>query len=94
MQIIIAPARKMTTDTDSLSVGQLPRFLPFTRQILQAMQQLTYQQARKLWWNCSERIARPNYQCLFELELTKQLTPRAPRLHRSSVPVHGNWRLY
>lgn len=75
MQIIIAPARKMTTDTDSLSVGQLPRFLPFTRQILQAMQQLTYQQARKLWWNCSEHIARPNYQWLFELELTKQLTP-------------------
>ncbi|WP_366509547.1 peroxide stress protein YaaA [uncultured Limosilactobacillus sp.] len=75
MQIIIAPARKMTTDTDSLPVGQLPRFLPFTRQILKAMQQLSYQQARKLWWNCSERIARPNYRWLFELELTKQLTP-------------------
>ena len=75
MQIIIAPARKMTTDTDSLPVGQLPLFLPFTRQILEAMRKLTYSQARQLWWNCSERIARPNYQWLFKLDLTRQLTP-------------------
>lgn len=75
MQIIIAPARKMTTDTDSLPVGQLPLSLPFTRQILEAMRKLTYSQARQLWWNCSERIARPNYQWLFKLDLTRQLTP-------------------
>lgn len=75
MQIIIAPARKMTTDTDSLPVHQLPQFLPQTRQILQAMRQLSYSEARHLWWNCSEKIARPNYHWLFAMDLEKQLTP-------------------
>lgn len=75
MQIIIAPARKMTTDTDSLPVHQLPQFLPQTKQILQALRQLSYPEAHHLWWNCSEKIARPNYQWLFEMDLEKQLTP-------------------
>lgn len=75
MQIIIAPARKMTIDTDSLPVGQLPQFLPETRQILTTLRGLTYQQAHRVWWNCSEKIARPNYRWLFEMDLTKQLTP-------------------
>lgn len=75
MQIIIAPARKMTTDSDSLPIGQLPQFLPQTRLILRAMQQLSYPAARHLWWDCSEKIAKPNYRWLFEMKLTRQLTP-------------------
>lgn len=75
MQIIIAPARKMTIDTDSLPVEQLPAMLNRTQEILRAFRQLSYDQAHRVWWNCSAKIAEPNYRWLFKMDLKRNLTP-------------------
>lgn len=75
MKIIIAPARTMRVDTDSLSYRDLPQFLPQTRQILTWMRSLTYDQLHRLWWNCSSKLAQLNYRRVREMDLTRQLTP-------------------
>lgn len=75
MQIIIAPARRMQTDTDSFPVRQLPKFIDQAQQILDYLRGLSYDQIHRLWWNCSEKIARPNYQRLHQMNLRRDLTP-------------------
>ena len=75
MQIIIAPARRMTVDSDSLPVEQLPAMLDKTKEILAAFRQLSYDEAHRVWWNCSAKIAEPNYRWLFKMDLQRNLTP-------------------
>ncbi|WP_267200951.1 peroxide stress protein YaaA [Limosilactobacillus kribbianus] len=75
MKIIISPARTMRVDTDSLPYQDLPQFLPQARQILAWMRTQTYDQLHELWWHCSTRLARTNYQWLQEMDLTRELTP-------------------
>ena len=75
MQIIIAPARNMKSDPDSLPIQGLPQFLPQTKQILAHMRSLSYDQLHHLWWNCSEKIAIPNYHWVQQMDLYHQLTP-------------------
>lgn len=75
MQIIISPARRMRVDLDSFPVAGLPRYLKQTDQILDYLRQLSYQEIHQLWWNCSERIARPNYQWVHQMNLRQRLTP-------------------
>lgn len=75
MQIIISPARRMQTDTDSIPVSQLPVYLPQTQQILEYLRTLSYSEIHHLWWDCSEKIARPNYRWVHEMNLTSNLTP-------------------
>lgn len=74
MKIIIAPAKKMIVDTDSFPTQSEPVFLNQTDQILNKLQSLTYTQAKKLW-QCSDKIARPNYEWLKKIDLRKNLTP-------------------
>lgn len=74
MKIIIAPAKKMIVDTDSFSTQSEPVFLNQTDQILNKLQSLTYTQAKELW-QCSDKIARPNYEWLKKIDLRKNLTP-------------------
>lgn len=74
MKIIIAPAKKMVVDTDTFPVAALPTYLDQTRTVLARLQQLTYDQAKQLW-HCSDRLARPNYARLQELDLTSHLIP-------------------
>lgn len=75
MQIIISPARRMQTDADSLPTNQLPTYLAKTKQILAYLRSLSYPEIHRLWWNCSERISRPNYAWVHEMDLTRNLTP-------------------
>lgn len=75
MKIIIAPARTMQVDTDSLPIQGLPQFLPQTKQILAYLRSLSYEEIHHLWWDCSEKIARPNYQWVQAMDLEQQLTP-------------------
>lgn len=75
MQIIIAPARRMQTDTDSFPTEQLPQFLDQTKEILHYLRSLPYPQIHRLWWNCSEKLARPNYAWLHQMDLQRNLTP-------------------
>ncbi|KRO04098.1 hypothetical protein IV54_GL001616 [Levilactobacillus paucivorans] len=74
VKIIIAPAKKMVIDTDTFAVEQLPQYLPQTTEILNALRQLTYPEAKALW-HCSDKLAQPNYAWLQKLDLTHTLTP-------------------
>ena len=74
MQIIISPARRMKTDTDSLPASQLPMYLDKTQQILDYLRSLSYSEIHQLWWNCSEKIARPNYEWVHQMQLKQNLT--------------------
>ncbi len=65
----------MQTDTDSFPTTQLPQFLDQTRQILQYLRGLTYPEIHQLWWNCSDKIARPNYAWVHQMDLQRDLTP-------------------
>lgn len=75
MKIIIAPARTMQVDTDSLPVQTMPEFLSSTKEILHWMRTLNYDQLHILWENCSTKLAHQNYQWLQEMNLEQQLTP-------------------
>ncbi|CAJ1230186.1 UPF0246 protein [Levilactobacillus zymae] len=74
MKIIIAPAKKMVVAPDDFAVRDQPEYLAQTRQILAALRQLSYPQAQALW-HCSDKLARPNYDWLQRLDLTRDLTP-------------------
>ncbi|MFB9769156.1 peroxide stress protein YaaA [Lactiplantibacillus modestisalitolerans] len=74
MKIIIAPAKKMVADQDSLAVETQPTYLAATAEILARLRQLSYPELKALW-KCSDRLAKPNYDWLQQLDLTRQLTP-------------------
>lgn len=74
MKIIISPAKKMNIDTDLIACGELPVFLKDTETLMKWMQNLTFEQARKLW-ACNEKIAELNYQRFAEMNLKKNPTP-------------------
>lgn len=74
MKIIIAPAKKMIVDMDTFDPLSSPEYLSRTREILKVMQQLSYENAKVLW-KCSDKIAKPNYDWLQQLQLDRQLTP-------------------
>ncbi|WP_204120575.1 MULTISPECIES: peroxide stress protein YaaA [Levilactobacillus] len=74
MKIIIAPAKKMVVDPDTFGIDALPQYLAQTQEILDQLRQLDYPTAKALW-HCSDKLARPNYQWLQELDLKRQLTP-------------------
>lgn len=75
MKIIISPARRMRIDTDSFPFYELPEYLNQTQQILKYLRSLSYEQIHQLWWNCSEKIARPNYEWVQKMNLEENLTP-------------------
>lgn len=74
MKIIISPAKKMNTDTDTLCPEGLPCFLEETSILMEWLRSLSLEQARDLW-QCNEKIAQLNYQRLQEMDLGKNLTP-------------------
>lgn len=74
MKIIISPAKKMNTDTDSLPVQGIPAFLEQTEQIYERLRQMSYEELKKLW-ACNDKLAELNYRRLEQMELRKNLTP-------------------
>lgn len=74
MRIILSPAKKMKTDTDSLPVSGLPCFLPKTEVILRWLKERTHQELQTLW-KCNDKIAQENIRRLAYMELQKNLTP-------------------
>jgi len=74
MKIIIAPAKKMVVAPDDFASDGQPMYLAQTTQLLRAMRQLTYAEAKTLW-HCSDKLAGPNYDWLQQLDLTHQVTP-------------------
>lgn len=74
MRIIISPAKKMNTDTDSLAFDALPRFLPEADMIKCALQRMHPKELQRLW-NCNDAITALNIQRLYRMTLEKNLTP-------------------
>ncbi|GAX05698.1 hypothetical protein IWT25_01023 [Secundilactobacillus pentosiphilus] len=74
MKIIIAPTKKMVVNTNDFDIQGLPVYIEETRQVLKKMRTFTYEQAKAMW-HCSDKLARPNYTWLQELDLDTQLTP-------------------
>ena len=74
MKIILSPAKKMNTDTDTLQYQGLPVYMDQTKEILTWLKGKTYQELVELW-KCNESIARQNVEHLQEMDLYKNLTP-------------------
>jgi cytoplasmic iron level regulating protein YaaA (DUF328/UPF0246 family) len=74
MKVIISPAKRMFEASTDFAAASLPDFLPETKQLLGWLRSLNYQQSRKVW-NCSEKIAKINYQRIQTMELSKNLLP-------------------
>lgn len=74
MQIIISPAKKMRTDTDSFDCQGLPVFVEQARQLAAQLQQMTLQQLQALW-KCNDKILQQNIERLQRMDLYHQLTP-------------------
>lgn len=72
MKIILSPAKKMKTDTDSLPIGGLPELLPRTEIVLGWMKQLSDSELQTLW-NCSDKIAQENIARLKTMNLRQKL---------------------
>lgn len=74
MRIIISPAKKMNRDTDTLAPMGIPEYLHRTSQLLRAMGELSFSEAKMLW-KCSDKIAELNYDRIRDMDLEKELTP-------------------
>ena len=74
MRIIISPAKKMKVDTDSLPYRDLPVFLQNTEEICRKLQEMSYEELKKLW-KCNDQIAQLNVQRLQDMDLHSCLTP-------------------
>ena len=74
MRIIISPAKKMNADTDSLPWRDLPVFLSQTEELTKTLQQMNYDELKKLW-KCNDSIAALNMERLANMDLHNRLTP-------------------
>lgn len=74
MKIILSPAKKMITDTDSILPVGLPAFLDKTKEILDWMKGKNKEEL-KLIWKCNDKIAEQNFDRLENINLYKMLTP-------------------
>ena len=74
MRIIIAPAKKMNTDLDSLPPEALPQFLKQTERLMSALQAMSPKELQTLW-KCNDAIAGLNVERLRNMDLRHRLTP-------------------
>ena len=74
MRIIIAPAKKMNTDLDSLPPKALPQFLKQTERLMSALQAMSPKELQTLW-KCNDAIAGLNVERLRDMDLRRRLTP-------------------
>ena len=74
MKIILAPAKKMNRDLESLDYIDLPECLQQTEEIMYWLKSKSYEELKKLW-KCNDKIAEQNFQRLADMELRGQLTP-------------------
>lgn len=74
MRIIISPAKKMVTDTDSFAVGGLPVFLEQAERLKTVLQGMSPTELQTLW-KCNDAIAKLNVERLSAMDLRRCLTP-------------------
>lgn len=74
MKIILSPAKKMNTDTDSLEIAGLPVYIEKTEKVLQWLKDRKQDELIRLW-ECNEQIASLNLERLENMNLYEGLTP-------------------
>lgn len=74
MRMIISPAKKMNVESDLLACQGIPVFLEDTRKLMHWVQELSFEEARKLW-GCNEKIAELNFERFSHMNLERNLTP-------------------
>ena len=74
MKIIISPAKKMNVDTDTFAPMGLPVFLSRTKELMDYMKGLSYEEAKNLW-SCNDKIAAQNFERYAQMDLERGLTP-------------------
>ena len=74
MKIILSPAKKMITDTDSIAPVGLPEFLDKTTEILSWLQGKSKEELKAIW-KCNDKIAEQNFHRLEYMDLYHMLTP-------------------
>ena len=74
MKIIISPAKKMNVNTDDFPVDKLPVFIDDARILCEAIQKLSYAEAKALW-KCNDKLAKLNYERFAGMDLERALTP-------------------
>ena len=74
MRIILAPAKKMIIDNDSLAPEGLPQFLAEAERIKTALQALSGGELQTLW-HCNDAITKLNVERLRSMDLHSILTP-------------------
>lgn len=74
MRIIIAPAKRMAVDTDSLEILGPPLFLEEARRLMAALRGMTPGELQALW-GCNDAIAKENVERLARMDLERGLTP-------------------
>ena len=74
MKIIISPAKKMNTDSDTFHCCSLPLYIEKSNQLKKILSQMTYEQLKKLW-SCNDNIASLNFERLKIMDLENASTP-------------------
>lgn len=74
MRLIISPAKKMNTDTDTLPWKALPCFIEKADILYNYLQSMSYQELKHLW-KCNDSIAALNVERLAHTDLHSNLTP-------------------
>lgn len=74
MKMILSPAKKMKTNTDSIDPLGRPIFIEKTEKILSWLRNRTEAQLRELW-KCNDKIVSQNMERMKEMNLCQQLTP-------------------
>ena len=74
MKIILSPAKKMITDTDSIVPDGLPEFIDKTTEIQSWLKGKSKDELKTIW-KCNEKIAEQNFNRLKNMDLYHLLTP-------------------
>lgn len=74
MKIILAPAKKMISDSDSLSYKSMPVFIKETGILLNYLQSLDFKSLKKLY-GASDSIVLENAERIKRIDLNSNLTP-------------------
>ena len=74
MKIILSPAKKMITDTDSIEPVALPEFIDKTTELLSWLKDKSKEELKAIW-KCNDKIAEQNFYRLENMDIYHILTP-------------------
>ena len=74
MKIILSPAKKMITDTDSITPDGLPEFIDKTTEIQNWLKSKSKEELKTIW-KCNDKITEQNFNRFENMDLYHLLTP-------------------